>query len=203
MTIRRRLYLTPPYPPINIVENLDVHQGEVRYRFKGPRAAGTVIITPELRGAEPIPTAVHLQFGDPALREHERPHRPVVNGVTLTGGVILTPAEYLARDSHTLWLHRTTGPYTSTRVPDATNRYGSAILHALVRIWHARPDRDQLIRTAARRTAAARLHQLHRGTIDPLKALIEQLERELLDHLRHATAFYELAREHDTQEHSS
>ncbi|MEV6350990.1 hypothetical protein [Actinoplanes sp. NPDC051851] len=203
MITRRRVQLPAPYPPVNIAETANPATGEIRYRFKGPRAAGTILINPELRGAEPIPTAVHLTFGEYATRDHERPHRPVINGVTLVGGVILDPAEYLASANHTLWLHRATGPYTSIRVPDATNRYGSAVIHALVRLWHTRPDRDELILTAARRTARHRLHELHRSAIAPIKTRIEELEHELLDHLRHATALYELARQHDALNHDT
>jgi hypothetical protein len=198
---RRRLRLPPPDPAINIAEEADPTTGEVRYRFRGLRAAGTIIISPELRGIEePIPTAVYVQFGEHAARDHERADPPVINGVPLTGGVVLTPAEYLARSNPILGLHRPTGPYTSTQAPDATRRYGSAIVRALLATWYARPDRDDLIRTAARRTAAGRLANLHRYKIKAAEAEIERLQRELLDHYRLAGELHKLAREHEARE---
>lgn len=203
-TVRRRLRLLPPDPPINIAEDADPSTGEVRYRVRGPRATGTVIITPEPGiEAAAIPQSVRVQFGEHAWRDHERPDRLTVNGITLVGGVILTPGEYLTRERrYSLWLRRSAGPYTGPRAPEATDRYGSAIVHALLTTWYARPDRDQLIRAAAGRAAAGRLAALYRDKIRPREAEIERLQTELLDHLRHAGELYQLAREHEASQAS-
>ncbi len=202
MNTRRRIPLPHPYPALNIAETTDPATGEVHYRFRGPRATGTIIISPELRGAdEPIPTSIHLQFGEHATRAHQRADPPVINGVTLTGGITLTPGEYLNRETHhNLRLHRPTGPYTSTPVPQATDRYSTAIVRALLTTWYARPDRDDLIRTAARRSAAGRLATLYQTKIKTAQAQIETLQRELLDHYRHADQLHKLAREHQTSQ---
>lgn len=200
MTTRRSIQLPPPAPAINIAETVEQATGAVRYRIRGRRATGTIIISPELRGAdEPIPASVYVQFGEHALREHERADRPVVNGVPLVGGVILTPADYLAQQHHSLWLHRSTGPYTSVRVPEATARYGSAIVRALVAAWYARPDRDALIHAAAGRAAAGRLAELHQSRIRPIEAEIERLQHELAGHHRLAGELRRLANEHAHQ----
>lgn len=201
MTIRRRVQLPPPHPAISIAEEADPTSGEVRYRFRGPRAAGTIIISPELRGLDeqPIPTTVRAQFGEHAARDHQRANPPVINGIPITGGVVLTPTEYLARSNPTLSLHRPTGPYTSTRVPDATNRYGSAIVRTLLAAWYTRPDRDALTRTAARQAAAGRLAALHRTKIRAAEEQIERLQRELLEHYRLADELHKLALEARSQ----
>lgn len=198
---RRRLRLPPPDPAINIAEETDPTTGEVRYRIRGIRAAGTIIISPDRHDTtKPIPTTVRVQFGEHAARDHDRGDSPTINGVPLTGHVVLSPAVYLARPKPTLGLHRPTGPYTSTRVPNATNRYGSAIVRALLATWYARPDRDDLIRAAARRTAAGRLAILHRDKIRTAQAEIERLQRELLDHYRLAGELHKLAIEHEASQ---
>lgn len=202
-TRRRRIQLPPPDPAIRIAETTDLTTGDVRYRIRGTRAAGTIIITPELRGDQPIPTAVYVQFGEHAHRAEERDDAPVINGVRLNGGVVLTPDEYLTRERHyNLWLHRATGSYTSTRVPEATDRYGTAIVRALLADWNAQPDRDHLMRIAARRAAAGRLNLLYRDRISTAQAEIERLQRELLDHYRLAGELHKLAREHEASQPS-
>ncbi|MBN1174886.1 MAG: hypothetical protein JXA67_22195 [Micromonosporaceae bacterium] len=199
-TTRHRLRLPDPHPPVNVAADTDHDRGDVRYRVRGPRATGTVIISPEIRGIDqPLPTQIHIQFGDHAHRDHERADRLTINGVTLVGGVILTPDDYLTRDHVTLGLRRSTGPYTSTSAPTATNRYGSAIVRALVQTWYAHPDRDQLTRAAAGRTAAARLAELHRSRIQPTQERIEQLTRDLADHFRLADQLHHLARDYAQQ----
>jgi len=200
VTVRRRLRLPPPYQTVNVAETVDDRTGQVRYRFRATRVTGTVIIKPEFRGEdEPIPRQIFVQFGDGhAYRERDRSDPPRINGVTLTGGVPLSPDEFLARQNgRNLWLRRPTGPYTSISAPDATNRYGSAIIRAIVSAWYHRPDREELIRAAARHTAAARLNELHRRKIAPAQAEIDRLNGELLDHFRLAGELHRLAKEHD------
>jgi hypothetical protein len=155
VTTRRQIQLPAPYPPINIAET-NPDTGRDPLPFQSPRAAGTIPANPELRGAEPIPTAVHLKFGEHATRDHERPHRPVINSVTLT------PAAYLALD---------------TRPSGCTAQPAPAPAPAATMLSHARPrpgccdfispQRTLSTHAAARRTAHSRLHQLHRPTIDP------------------------------------
>ena len=96
-----------PIPDIGALEGgvnillaaTDTRTGRVTYRFLADRAAGTIIVAPEWRGEDTVvPSAVHVQFGaDAPGAQHERPERPVINGVSLVGGLILTPAEYLTR----------------------------------------------------------------------------------------------------------
>lgn len=200
MTTRRRLTLPPPYPPITTAETTDTHTGRVRYRFRGPRATGTIVIAPYHRGWEPLPSQIHLQFGDGPdhEREYRRTDRPRINGVSLIGGLIVDPDEFLTRTDPTRWLHfrRPTGPYTSTGAPERTSQYAAAIVHTLITTWCTRPDRADLIRAGARHAAARRLHELYRSAINPTRDRIDTLTGELAEHHQTATALCALAGEY-------
>ncbi|MFG3423201.1 hypothetical protein [Micromonospora sp. NPDC048063] len=199
MTDRRTLALPSPYTDLNTAELLDTHTGRVTYRFRAPRAAGTIVIGPEFRGEDsPIPTLIYVQFGDDAYNDNDRAERPVINGVTITGGVTLNPAEYLARpDGSYLGLRRSIDRWTNTSAPTATSRYGSAIIRALVTAWHERTDRDDLIQAAARHAAPRRLAELRRHKIDPIKAQIDKLSEQLVDHYALAGQLSRLAAEYE------
>ena len=64
-------------------------------------------------------------------------------------------------------------------MPEATNRYGSAIIRALLAHWYARADRDQLLRAGGQAAAASRLADLYRYKIEPVRRQIEELSAEL------------------------
>ncbi|MEU3458249.1 hypothetical protein ABZ671_32420 [Micromonospora sp. NPDC006766] len=198
MTDRRSLALPSPYTDLATAEIINTDTGRVTYRFRAPRATGTIVIGPEFRGEDsPIPTLIYVQFGEDAYNDHDRADRPVINGVTITGGVILNPAEYLARpDSGYLGLRRSIDRWTNTSAPTATSRYGAAIIRALVAAWHERPDHDDLIQAAARHAAPRRLAELHRHKIDPIKAQIDKLSDQLVDHYALAGQLTRLAAEY-------
>lgn len=202
MTTRQRLTLSAPYPPITTAETTDTRTGRVRYRFRGPRATGTVVIAPYRRGWEALPSAVHLRFGDGPdhQTDQHRTDRPCIHGVSLVGGLILTPADYLNADKHRRALmvtfRRSTGRYTTTRAPERTSRYAAAIVHALLTTWHARPDRDDLVRAAARLTAAHHLRCLYESAINPTRERIAELTRTLDDHRATAAELCALAGEY-------
>ncbi|MFJ2087485.1 hypothetical protein ACIOBK_33510 [Micromonospora chokoriensis] len=198
MTDRRTLTLPRPYTNLATAETLDTDAGRVTYRFRARRVAGTLVIEPEFRGEDsPIPTLIYVQFGEDAYNDHDRADRPVINGVTITGGVILNPAEYLARpDGGYIGLRRSIDRWTSTSAPTATSRYGSAIIRTLVAAWHARPDREDLIQAAARHAAPRRLAQLQRDKINPIQAQIDKLSDDLANHYVLAGQLHILAAEY-------
>ncbi|MFJ1542381.1 hypothetical protein ACIODS_27965 [Micromonospora chalcea] len=199
MTDRRTLALPSPYADLTAAETTDTDTGRVTYRFRAPRATGTIVIAPEFRGEDSAtPAAIYVQFGEDAYNDNDRAERPVINGVTITGGVILTPAEYLDRpDGGYLGLRRSVDRWTSTSAPTATSRYGSAIIRTLVAAWHERPDRDDLIQAAARHAAPRRLADLRRYKIDPITEKISQLSDELVDHYALAGQLSRLAAEYE------
>ncbi|MDM4723345.1 hypothetical protein QTQ03_28485 [Micromonospora sp. WMMA1363] len=199
MTDRRTLPLPSPYTDLNTAETINPDTGRVTYRFRAPRAAGTTVIGPEFRGEDsPIPTLIYAQFGDDAYNDNDRADRPVINGVTITGGIILNPTEYLARpDGGYIGLRRSIDRWTNTSAPVATSRYGSAIIRTLLTAWHERPDRDDLIHAAARHAAPRRLAELRRHTIDPIKAQIDKLSDQLVDHYALAGQLTRLAAEYE------
>lgn len=195
MSARHRLTLPRPYPPINVAETVEERTGTVRYRFRGARAAGTILITPRAHDPDPLPDTILVQFGDGSryTTDTDRTDRPLINGVRLLGGVYLTPEEYLSRDNHELHFHRPTGRHTSTSAPEKTNAYASTIVHALVTAWAARPDRDQLTLAAARHTAPTRLNELYRYKINPTQRQIDKLTTELDQYQRQAAELLALA----------
>lgn len=200
MTSRHRLPLSAPYPPLNIAQSSNDRTGETRYRVRGARVTGSLVLTPENPGwdaAIPVPTGVHVQYGaGDRFMSHTRREPFIVNGITVSGGIVLDPAEFLARERPRLHLHRATGPYTSSPLPDRTNRYAVAILCALVEHWYAQPTRDELALAVARRTAAKRLHDLYERHITPTRQRVTELIDELAQHEQLAQELCALASEH-------
>lgn len=165
------------------------------YEVTASRVSGVVRLTPVQKfpnGPVVIDTPhVLVLFGrSPSTTPDGRvAERLRVNGVELvgvefvdsglialrTGGEQVPALRSRGRD----WsLYRSTGPYTSAPVSQATaERAGQAIEAVLVH-WLERPDRRRLLVGAARRDAAERLREL-RAVIEERNAEIAKMQAEV------------------------
>lgn len=159
---------------LTVTETANPASAEVVYRFTGPRAAGALQLAPELTSLQhdvrALPDGVRAQLGtgDGWFDDRARTECPVINGIELTGGVILDPHRHVFTPGYLRFdrRHRPRGRlYYDTSAPEVTNTYMRAIFTAILTLWVARTDLGDLARTAARRTAAARLAQLRHGPI--------------------------------------
>ena len=172
---RARLTLPPPYRHVNIAAHDGEDAASAIYRFRAARATGTIIIYPTFSdGTEPNPTRAEIQLGDGPRysSSSQRTDNPVINGVTLSGRVIVNPVEFVARERPWLRFDKTGGG-------DATDGFASAIVAAIVRHWLEQPQHAERLRTAARRHAAARLRSLHRQAIRPTQERLAAAAAEL------------------------
>lgn len=185
--------LDPPYGQLTATAHVDWIPGAVRYVVTGQRVSGTFTVRPYGTPEEPIPTRVIVEYGDgPQFWPDERrTSRPTVNGVEICGSVVVDPT---ALDEVSPWFinaRKIVGPHDWVTVPKATAKRTTAIVRAVVGHWQARPDRDQLIRAAARDEAPYRL-AIERGRVQELWAEFERLTESLAEHLSRAETYAEL-----------
>ncbi|MFD9038752.1 hypothetical protein [Streptomyces bottropensis] len=134
--------------------------GRVRYVVRAPHVRGTFVVVPEhLQDGTVLPSTIRVQYGDGAepvgYYEH-RPDEPVVYGVRVHGWTgDLDPASvpdgyFLGQYATNLRDNRVHRQLTS-----AVRRRTEAVIRAIVRHWYTLPQREALLRSAARVKAPA------------------------------------------------
>lgn len=137
--------------------------GATTYTVTAPHVAGAFVISTHHLSAEtidPDTPYVCVEFGrrlHPASSYYssyeDRPDRPHVHGVPLTGAPVVDTRKMRAGrlTGATVSVRRRTGLGTSTSAPDATANRTAAVIHGLLAHWLTRPE------TLALRLAAAAL----------------------------------------------
>lgn len=186
---------------LTAIETIDYSTGNTRYDVTGPRISGTFVIRPPHYGDDPIPTDLGVWYGDghPSLNYADRPGRPVINGVRLTGGTVFAdPAGYARITRWRVNAQVATSRYTSRPAPEKTAERAAAVIRALLGRYWNHPDRRAIIRAAARYDAASRLAG-ERRTVARLRSQSAEIAAELAEHTRRAALLSRLAAEHARQ----
>ncbi|MET7605905.1 hypothetical protein ABZS96_26000 [Streptomyces avermitilis] len=154
------------------VGTFDRFTGQARYQLTGDEVRGSFIVAPETM---PGSDACHVRvvYGDhPAQPQHERVDEPRIRRTRVRGECGPLAVDALPERHHLSargqWV-RSDG--TLGTVPRSTHRYLAEVVHAVVTHWATRPNREGLIRAAAR-------HAQQQPDI-PAQATREVMEREL------------------------
>ncbi|WP_329020807.1 hypothetical protein [Streptomyces sp. NBC_01601] len=148
----------PGRPDVTVTHQVLEH-GRVRYRVRGRRLRGTLVVAPYIPHDGQIGQhLVHVNLGEgiDSVRPYTpRPDEPVVNGVRVHGASEALdpdrlPAVVLASRVSVLL-----SDYGTRRVPDGAREALEAVIKAVMRHWRRRADRADLVQAAERRDAAS------------------------------------------------
>ncbi|MER6121414.1 hypothetical protein ABT173_01695 [Streptomyces sp. NPDC001795] len=166
----------PGNPDVAVTHQVLEH-GRVRYRVRGRRLRGTLVVAPYIPQDGPIGRhLVHVNLGegtDPVRPYTPRPDEPVVNGVRIHGASELLDPDRIPPVVLASRVSVLLGNFDTRRVPDRARETLEAVVKAVVQHWRGRADRADLVRAAELRDAASHVAHEQR-TLDQLAASLAE-----------------------------